>query len=78
MNDVLPLILAVRGGIRTYWFALIGSGGAFLFPDLVLAHGLFADSFIDRSAVRLIAGPLFLVSAVILTDHYYHWTKGLF
>ena len=78
MTDILPLVLAVRSGtIYSIWATLIGSGGAFLFPDLVLAQGLFADSFIDRGTVRLIAGPLFVACAFLLTDHYYHWTKGL-
>jgi hypothetical protein len=59
------------------WLALIGSAGAILFPDWVLVDGFFADAFIDRRIVRLIAVPLFIVSAVVLTDLHFHWSKGL-
>jgi hypothetical protein len=76
MSVLLPLTLAARG-IVALWFTLIGSGGATLFPDLVLANGIFADSFIDRSTVRLIAVPLFIACAVLLTDHYYGWSRGM-
>jgi len=55
------------------WLTLVGTGGAILLPDLVLAEGLFADSFIDRRTVRLIAAPLFVATAVLLSDHYFHW-----
>jgi hypothetical protein len=60
-----------------FWFTLIGSGGAILFPDLVRSTGFFSDVYIDRGTVRLIAVPLFIACAVILTDHYYHWSEGL-
>jgi hypothetical protein len=56
-----------------WWLALIGSVGAILFPDLVLAESFFADSFIDRRTIRLIAIPLFVVSAVLLSDYHFHW-----
>ena len=59
------------------WLMMLGSAGAFIFPDLVLAEGIFADSFINRGTVRLIAAPLLIVSLVLLTDFYFHWSKGL-
>ena len=79
MSDLLPLTLAATkpSTVVTLWFTLIGSGGAILFPDLVRSQGLFADSFIDRGTVRLIAVPLFIACTIILTDHYYHWSKGM-
>jgi len=74
----MTLTLGARlGTLATLWFTWIGSGGAALFPDLVRAGGLFADSFIDASMVRLIAVPLFLVCSALLTDHYYGWSRGL-
>jgi hypothetical protein len=78
MSELLPLTLAVRSStVVTLWFTLIGSGGATLFPDLVLAQGIFADSFIDRSTVRLIAVPLFIACVILLTDYYYGWSRGM-
>ena len=78
MSEAITLTLAARSGVLlSLWLTLIGSGGSTLFPDLVLSEGVFADSFIDRSTVRLIAVPLFIVSAVLLTDYYYEWSKGL-
>jgi hypothetical protein len=61
-----------------WWLTLIASVGAILFPDLVLAESFFADSFIDRRTIRPIAIPLFVVSAVLLSDyhlHWFHWSK---
>ena len=78
MSELLALTLAARPGtVVTLWFTLIGSGGATLFPDLVRSQGMFADSFIDNGTVRLIAVPLFIACVVLLTDHYYHWSKGM-
>ena len=59
------------------WLMLLGSAGAFIFPDMVLVEGIFADSFISRGTIRLIAAPLLIVSIVLLTDFYFHWSKGL-
>ena len=61
-----------------WWLTLIGPVGAILFPDLVLADSFFSGSFIDRRAIRLIAIPLFVVSAGLLSDydfHWFHWSK---
>ena len=78
MSEHFLLTLAARPGtVVTLWFTLIGSGGATLFPDLVRSQGIFADSFIDRGTVRLIAVPLFFACVVLLTDHYYAWSRGL-
>jgi len=59
------------------WLMMLGSAGAFIFPDMVLIEGIFADSFISRGVIRLIAAPLLIVSIVLLTDFYFHWSKGL-
>lgn len=76
------LILAATGfrgmGIVTWWLTLIGSGGALLFPDIVLMEAMFVDSFADRGTVRLIAAPLFIVSAAFVSDYYNPWIEGLF
>ena len=78
MSELLPLTLAVRSStVVTLWFTLIGSGGATLFPDLVRSTGFFSHVYIDRDAVRLIAVPLFIACAVLLTDHYYGWSRGM-
>ena len=79
IEELILTTVAFRGlGIFTWWMTLIGSGGALLFPDLVLMEGLFADSFIDRGTVRLIAAPVFIVSAALVSDHYNPWIEGLF
>ena len=78
MTDTLLLVAAVtRPSVLFLWLTLIGSTLATLFPDIVVEQGFFAESFIDRGAVRLIAVPLILVSAFLLTDYHYQWTKGL-
>ena len=59
------------------WLTLIGSACAILFPDVVLVEGFFADSFIDRRTIRLIAVPLFIAMAVLISDYHLHWSRGL-
>ena len=75
MNEFVTLTLgtARMSTAVTLWFTLIGSGGATLFPDLVRSTGVFSDIFIDRSTVRLVAVPLFIACAILLTDYYYGW-----
>ena len=79
MGGIWSLMIAAKASsVLGMWALLFGSSGAMLFPDLVRFDGLFADSFVDRGTVRLIAAPLMLASSVLLSDHYYSWTKGLF
>ena len=79
MSDALPLVIAARAStVLTMWAVLLGSLGAMAFPDLVRSEAILGESLIDRGAVRLIAAPLLLASSVLLSDHYYAWTKGLF
>jgi hypothetical protein len=48
------------------------------FPDLVRSEIIWGESLLDRGAVRLFAAPLLLASSLLLTDHYFAFTKGLF
>ena len=79
MNDALPLMIAARpSSVLTMWAVLIGSSGAMAFPDLVRSEIIWGESLLDRGAVRLFAAPLLLASSLLLTDHYFAFTKGLF
>ena len=79
MSDILLLMIAARAStVLTIWAVLLGSAGALAVPDLVRSEIIWGGSFIDRGAVRLFAGALFVAAAAMLTDHYYAWTKGLF
>ena len=79
MSDALLLMIAARvSTVLSMWAVLIGSSGAMAFPDLVRSELLLGESLVDRGTVRLIAAPLVLASSVLLTDHYFAFTKGLF
>ena len=67
------LVAAASGrGLLTYWVLFLFGLAGTLFPNLL------ARDFLDEpGVVRWLAVPLLFGSALILSDYYFRWSKGL-